>query len=49
VAPAAGPAPGFPLAAVAASIAVLGGMDVLWRRILAREALDPASGVRLTA
>ncbi len=43
VAPAAGPLPGFPTAAVAASLAVLGGMALIFRRILAREAMDPAS------
>ena len=43
VAPAAGPLPGFPTAAVAASVAVLGGMALLLRRVLAREAMDPAS------
>jgi len=43
VAPAAGPLPGFPTAAVAASVAVLGGMALLFRRVLAREAMDPAS------
>jgi len=41
VAPAAGPLPGFPTAAVAASLAVLGGMALLFRRILAREAGGP--------
>ena len=46
VAPAAGPLPGFPTAAVAASLAVLGGMALIFRRILAREAIDPASGSR---
>ena len=46
VAPAAGPLPGFPTAAVAASLAVLGAMGLLFRRILAREAIDPASGSR---
>jgi hypothetical protein len=49
VAPAAGPLPGFPTAAVAASIAVLGGMGLLFRRILAREWIDPAGGSRHTA
>lgn len=42
VAPAFGPLPGFPTAAVAASVAVLGGMALLFRRVLAREAIDPA-------
>jgi hypothetical protein len=46
VAPAAGPAPGFLIAAVAATVAVLGGMGLIFRRILAREAIDPVSGVR---
>jgi hypothetical protein len=46
VAPAAGPLPGFPTAAVAASAAVLGGMGLVWRRTLARAAMDTASGVR---
>jgi len=43
VAPAAGPLPGFPTAAVAATVAVLGGMGLVFRRILARGATDPAS------
>jgi len=49
VAPAAGSAPDFPLAALAASAAVLGGMGMLWRRVLAREGADPASGLRPSA
>ena len=49
VAPAAGPLPGFPTAAVAASLAVLGGMGLLFRRMLAREAMDQTSGVRQPA
>jgi len=41
VAPAAGHLPGFPTAAVAVSVVVLGGMALLFRRILAREATNP--------
>jgi hypothetical protein len=36
VAPAAGPAPAFPVATVAATVALLGGMGLLYRRALAR-------------
>lgn len=49
VAPAAGPAPGFPVAAAAATIAVLGAMGFLWRRGLARDAQLPASGLKYPA
>jgi len=46
VAPAMGPAPAIPLAAVSASVAVLGGMGLLWRRGLSDASADAASGVR---
>lgn len=46
VAPAMGPAPALPLAAVSASIAVLGGMGLLWRHELSGASTDPASGIR---
>jgi hypothetical protein len=49
VAPSAGPLPGFPAAAVAASAAVLGGMGLLLRRMLAREATHSVGGARYTA
>ena len=49
VAPSAGPLPGFPTAAVAASLAVLGGMSLLFRRILSREAMAAVNRPRPTA
>ena len=43
VAPSAGPLPAFPVAAVAASVAVLGGIGMIWRRGLLR--VGPESGI----
>jgi hypothetical protein len=45
IAPALGASPGFPLAALAATFAVLGGMGVLWRRGLARAAAGGTAGL----
>jgi hypothetical protein len=46
VAPSTGPLPAFPLAAVAASVAVLGGMGMVWRWGVARSGLGSGIGSR---
>ncbi len=46
VAPVAGPASGSPLAALSASIAVLGGMGLMWRHGISKAAADATSGIR---